>query len=136
MAIVGRARIEQQKKIQLANIETRRVENLKKLDEKYESWDKAAKTIGYIAIAFLSFLFGSIFGNDLIKIFVHFFNVLKEWWKVKRAKQDNDELESEQVRSEIDQNYSTKLDEDLERVYFELVKANAVKRNTNNEPSV
>ena len=69
---------------------------------------------------------------------VYFFNQLKEWWREKRAEnQKNEELTSEQERLEIDQDYSNKLDEDLERVYFELFKANAAnRRRNNNETSV
>ena len=68
LAAAGRARIEKQKEIDLAKIETRRIEALEKLNIKYEHWDKAAKSLGYIGIMSIVLLFGSIFGNDLIKL--------------------------------------------------------------------
>ena len=131
---MGRARIEQQKQVELANIQAEKEENLKKLNIQYETADKAKTSFGYIGIAFLTILFGSIFGNDLIKLLIYYFYGFREWRseneEQEKEKRKQDEVTSNDVRLEIDQYYASKLDEGWERVYFKLVKVNArIRRN-------
>ena len=129
---MGRARIEQQKQTQLANIETRRIENLKRLNIEHETKDKVAKSIGYIGIAFLVVLFGSIFLNDFIKLCIYYWNGLREWWREKKGHEEKKvEAATDHVRLEMDQEYSSELEEALERVYFKIVKVNRENRRIN-----
>ena len=78
-AAAGRARIEEQKEIELAKIGTRRIEALEKLNIKYKHWDKAAKSFCYIGITSIVLLFSIIFGNDLIKLVSFYFNKFKQY---------------------------------------------------------
>jgi hypothetical protein len=125
---LGRARIEQQKQIELAKIEAQRLENLKKLNIEYETKDKVAKSIGYIGIAFLTVLFGSIFGNDLIKLCIFYLNQLKEWCMMKKEMKKQ---EKEQTSLEINYVDNKHLEARLEKVYIKLLKANAINRSQN-----
>jgi len=63
----------------LASIQTQKEARLKKLDIEYETWDKAKSSFGYIGITFLVILFGSVFGNDLLKMCIYLFNELIIW---------------------------------------------------------
>jgi hypothetical protein len=129
----ARARIEEQKQTALANIKKNKDAALKQLDIQYATADKAKMSFGYIGIAFLTVLFGSVFGNDLVKIFAHYFNRLREWWRQRRNMNDQreierDEAEQEQVQLELDQEYADNLEESLARVYLRLVQASANNR--------
>ena len=130
LAAAGRARIEKQKEIDLAKIETRRIEALEKLNIKYEHWDKAAKTIGYIGITSLFLLFSIIFGNDLIKLISFYFNEFKQYLK-KRKETTKVEEEPKEENVRIQMEYSKKLGQNLEKVYFKLVKVNAINKRKN-----
>ena len=115
MGTIGRAKIEQQKQIELTNIQTQKEARLKQLDIEYETADKAKTSFGYIGITFLTVLFGSIFLNDFLKVCIHYFNHLREWWR----RNDNREVEDignhnqEQVQIEIEHNYGEELEEQL-----------------------
>ena len=126
---MGRARIEQQKQIELANIETKKQENIKKINIVYETRVKAAKTIGYIGVAFLVVLFGSIFLNDLIKLCIYLFNGMREWWREKKRHEENQNQinsgKEEHVQLEMDHVYGDDLEEKLEKVYFRLLEVNS-----------
>jgi len=119
----------------LANIRTRLEKRLKQLDVDYETWDKAKISFGYIGITFLVVLFCSIFGNDLRKLLIHYFNHLSEWWREKKEQEEEkrkqDEATCDEIKLEIDQSYAHELEESLERVYFELVKVTANNRKNN-----
>ena len=117
----------------MAKIETRRIEALEKLNIKYEHWDKAAKTIGYIGITSLFLLFSIIFGNDLIKLISFYFNEFKLYWKSRNetAKVKEEEAEAEEEDVRIQMEYSEKLEKNLEKVYFKLVKVNAINKRKN-----
>ena len=78
-------------------------------------------------------MFGSVFGNDLIKLFAHYFNRLRDWWRQRRNMNDQreierDEVEQEQVQLELEQEYADNLEQRLEQVYLRLVQANANNR--------
>ena len=129
----ARARIEEQKQEALTNIQKNKDASLKQLDIEYANWDKAKQSFGYIGIAFLTVLFGSVFGNDLIKLFAHYFNRLRDWWRQRRNMNDQremerDEVEQEQVQLELEQEYADNLEQRLEQVYLRLVQANANNR--------
>jgi len=101
--------------------------------------DKAS--FGFIGITFLSVLFGSIFLNDLIKVCYYYYNGLREWWREKKEQEEEekrkeDELKSNEVRLDmINQNYVDELEQDLESVYFKLVKVNARNRRNDKTPA-
>ena len=137
--MIGRARIEQQKKVELAKIQAKKESRLEQLDIDYETVDKIRKTFGYIGMAFLTILFGSIFGNDLIKVLVYYFNGLKEWWGEKKQQEEEElkqtEEKSNEKRLEINQTKYDDIDEDLERFYFKLVKLNAINRRNKEKSS-
>ena len=109
----------------MAKIEKRRIEALAKLDRDYYYWDKAAKSFGYIGISSLFLLFGVIFGNDCLKFILHYFNRLRICFK---RKKETKKLTKEEENVKIQMEYSEKLEEDLEKVYFKLVEINARKR--------
>ena len=68
MAINGRSSIAKKQQIELAAIETKRVEQLQKLGVKFAVADSAKSSLGYIGIISLSMLFGSFLMNDFIKV--------------------------------------------------------------------
>jgi hypothetical protein len=116
----------------LAKIETRRIEALEKLNIKYKNWDKAAKSFGYIGISSLVFLISIIFGNDLIKLISFYFSKLRQYLKKRKETTKQKEEKDEYVKIQME--YSEKLEQDLEKVYFKLVEVNAInkiKRNKN-----
>ena len=138
LAAAGRARILYQKEIELAKIEKRRIEALEKLNIKYEHWDKVAKSFGYIGLTSIVLLFGSIFGNDLIKLISFYFNEFKKYLKKRKetkeevkeeTKKKEEEEEEQNVRIQME--LSEKLEQDLEKVYFKLVKVNAINKRKN-----
>ena len=124
-----------QKEIELAKIEKRRIEALEKLNRDYYYWDKAAKAFGYIGISSLVLLFGSIFGNDLIKLISFYVNEFKQY--LKKRNETKEEVKEETKKKEeendvrIQMELSEKLEQDLEKVYFKLVKVNAINKRKN-----
>ncbi len=133
MAAAGRARIEQQKKTALENIEKNKEAALTALNIQYAIADKAKKSFGYIGITCLVVLFGSIFLNDFIKLCIYYFNGLREWWRMRRNIQEENENENqpEQVQIEIDPVYGDDLEDKLQRVYIKLLEVNTNRRNNN-----
>jgi len=120
----------------LKNIQTNKQAALKTLTIQYARADKAKTSFGYIGITFLSLLFGSIFLNDLLKTCLHYFGGSRErWWEKKRKQREEKEKEKRvstfspsEVTLEMDRVYLNELENDLERVYFKLVKVNATTR--------
>jgi hypothetical protein len=115
--------------VDLAKIEKRRVEVLQKLSNQYYYWDKAAKTIGFIGLGSIILLVVIIFGNDIVKLFYFYLNEWRQYWRKETKKQIEEEnlnkrKEEEEQNERIRIEYSDRLEEDLERVYFQLVKAN------------
>ena len=114
----------------MTNIQKNKEAALKQLDIQYASADKAKTSFGYIGITFLTVLFGSIFGNDLIKLYIYHFNHLRDCYRnwCERIKHEG-ELEEEENKKEIilemDQTFDDDLEEALEKVYFKLVRNNA-----------
>ena len=121
----------------MAKIEKRRIEALEKLNIKYAHWDKAAKSFGYIGITSIVLLFGSIFGNDLIKLISFYFNEFKQYLKKRKETKEEPKEETKKKKEEEEQNVriqmelSEKLEQDLEKVYFKLVKVNAINKRKN-----
>jgi hypothetical protein len=97
------------------------------LDIQYASADKAKKSFGYIGITFLAAIFGSIFGNDFIKLCIHFYNHLRDWWQRKQEIKEDRKSQDKQIKDEIvlelGQMYTDELEDSLEKVYFKLLKA-------------
>jgi hypothetical protein len=67
------------------------------------------------------------------KLFAHFFNRLREWWRQRRNMNDQRETEREevdqrQIQLELEQEYADNLEESLAQVYLRLVQANANNR--------
>ena len=111
----------------------KRQTTLKRLTLEYARADKAKTSFGYIGITFLILLFGSIFLNDLIKVCIYYCDGLRVYRKKKKVKKEverkQDQATCDEVRLDImDRYYADVLDEDLERVYFQLVKANTRNR--------
>jgi len=128
LTAASRARIQEQKQTALSIIQTNKQIRLKQLDIDYKSWDQAKTSFGYIGITFLTVLFGSIFANDLAKVFIHYFGHLRDWYTSRISiKIDEKKInETGDVIVEMSQAYDGDLlEERLERVYFSLVKTNA-----------
>jgi hypothetical protein len=119
----------------LANIQKNREEALKQLDIRYANWDKAKTSFGYIGCTCLAVLFGSIFANDIMKVFIHYFShlrhLLRRWWqRTNEPKESRENLEekNEEIVLELEQTYADDLEESIEKVYFKLVKANGMNK--------
>jgi len=110
----------------LTKIQKNKEEALKQLDIKYVNWDKAKKSFGFIGITFLAVLCGSIFGNDFMKLLIHYFGRLRDW---QRKKKNEEQIKAEETKNEtvleLEQIYEDKLEESLDKIYFKLVKAKA-----------
>jgi hypothetical protein len=120
----------------LANIQKNREAALKQLDTQYASADKAKTSFGYIGITFLSVLFGSIFGNDFIKLCIYYY---REWRQRRRNIYNNNNNQRDreevgnQIRIEMDRINLDDLEARLAMAYIKLKKANAIaKRNNQN----
>jgi hypothetical protein len=135
IAIIGRARIEQQKQTALTNIQKSKNATLKQLDIEYASADKAKTSFGYIGITFLGVLFGSIFGNDFIKLCIYYFRELRQRRRNiiihNNNQRDIDEEVEHQVQIEMDRIHLDDLEARLEMVYVKLKKANAIAKRNN-----
>jgi hypothetical protein len=120
----------------LTNIKKNKDAALKQLDIQYATADKAKTSFGYIGVTFLACLFGSVFANDFLKLFLHYFNRLRDWWRQRRNINQNnadqreqvEEEEENQVQLEIDRDYADDLEQKLEAFYFKLVETNANNR--------
>ena len=133
MATAGRALIKEQQKAALANIQKNKAAALKQLDIQYASADKAKQSFGFIGITFLAVLFGSIFLNDFIKFLVYIYNELLDSWCEEReheVRNNERKKQNEHVTIQIDQEKEDeKLADNLDNVYFKLVKAKAMRNN-------
>jgi hypothetical protein len=117
----------------LTNIQKNKDAVLKQLDIQYGNWDKAKTSFGYVGITFLTVLCGSVFANDLIKLFIHYYNHLRDWYRrwyqrKRHAEKYSEKLEGEtekEIILEMDQSYADDLGDALEKVYFKLVRNNA-----------
>ncbi len=137
LTVEGRARIEHQKQITLANIQKNKEAALTALNIQYANADKVKTSFGYIGITFLIVLFGSIFLNDFIKLCIYFWINWKEWWKGI----NNDQIqvntrvnnEAELVQLEMDHAYGELLEENLKRVYIRLLEINSNRKRISDE---
>jgi hypothetical protein len=75
----------------------------------------------------LASLFGSVFENDLIKLCIHYFGLLRNRRineeEIGRNKQAEEENKKEEFVLDMEEIASTDLEESLELVYFKLLKA-------------
>jgi hypothetical protein len=125
-----RDRIQEQTKTALTNIQKNKQIRLNQLDIDYKSWDKAKTSFGYIGITFFTCLFGSIFVNDLVKVFIHYFAHLRAWYRRSISKKKDEKIDETRVIVEMNQAYDDELiEERLEKVYFKLVEARAKRKN-------
>jgi hypothetical protein len=140
LAAAGRARIEEQKQTALTNIQKNRDAALKQLDIQYASADKAKQSFGFIGIAFLAALFGSVFLNDLFKLIIYYYLELKSYWRRKevenKSKLEKNTIDTSDVRIEMDNlnDANQELEEALEKVYIRLLTAK-IKRTTRRNKS-
>jgi hypothetical protein len=130
LATVGRALIKEQQQAALANIQKNKEAALNELDLKYASADKAKKSFGFIGIAFLAVLFGSVFLNDILKLFIYYCSELKIYWRRKKIEnklklENNTQDTTSDIRIEMDLSYvaNQELEEALEKVYIRLLTA-------------
>ena len=135
MATVGRALIKEQQQAALNKIQKNKEAALTELDIKYASADKAKKSFGFIGIAFLAALFGSVFLNDLIKVLIYYSLKLKTYWGLKKIdnkfKNENNTSDTSDVRIEMDNlnDANQELEEALEKVYIRLLTAKKKRAN-------
>ena len=118
----------------MTNIEKNREAALKQLDIHYASADKAKKSFGFIGIAFLAALFGSIFLNDFIKLLIYYCSEFKAYWRRKegenKSKLENNTSDTSDVRIEMDNlKANQELEEALEKVYIRLLRAKKKRAN-------
>ena len=131
--MIGRANIKAQASIQLANIETKRVTQLRLLNEKYSASDKAKTSMGYVAWITLILLYGAMFLNDGIKLLSHMLTLfqnhmnndyfMQEEYNLNYEKHNNEENdEQKHVSIQMEELfYSKHLERRLERVHVKLV---------------
>ena len=99
----------------IASIESRKHEQLKKLDVKFESADRAKKSFAYVAILSLALIFIVFFLNDLTRLRVR--HVKNSVQQVNLNRQSESELRY------VEADYSTLLRERLARAYVQLLQA-------------
>ena len=112
----------------MAKIETKRKEALAQLNIKYETADKAKTSFGYIGIIFLSSIWFLIILNDLMKLFHLCYEETKSLIKEKQQENDKNIEEQEQVKIQLEDEYSNDLGEKLDKIHLQLVKACAKRR--------
>jgi hypothetical protein len=129
LAIIGRALIEKDRLDKLATIEVKRKEALARLNIKYASADKVKTSFGYIGIISLSTIWFGIILNDLVKLLNCCYEETIELLKERRQRK---EKEIEQVKIELEEeenrDYYLDLEEKLEKIHFQLVKACAARK--------
>jgi hypothetical protein len=130
--LVGRARIEKKRVEQIAEIEVRRKEALATLNKKYESADKVKHSFGYIGIISLCLLWTMFILNDLGKLLVLCYEETKDLLKERRQIKDKKQNEIDQVKIELEQEedgeYLQNLEEKLDKVHLQLIKACAARK--------
>ena len=124
-AIEGRNKIAKSQQEKLAQIEMRKKEALAKLNVKYATADKVKTIFGYIGIICLCLLWSGIILNDLVKLVIFLYKEMIDFLREKQeAKEKENEEESENVTIQLeDEEYSRKLEEKLDKVHMQLVKA-------------
>jgi len=129
LAIIGRAKIEKAKQEQLAKIEIKRREAIAKLNVKYAAADKVKTSFGYIGIISLSLLYGTIILNDFFKFLQICHEIIKDYRKQRREQKEKEKIKREEIIIEMEEKvYSQDLEEKLEQIHLQLIKACA-KRN-------
>ena len=131
MAIAGRAKIEQSRQQQLSNIEDKRKTALAHLNIQYAFADKVKTSFGYIGIISLCLLWSSFILNDLTLFLRLCYELAKDLLKERREqnlkekrKRDEREREIKQVKIQIEEDlYSQELEEKLDQIHWQLVKA-------------
>jgi hypothetical protein len=135
LAIVGRAGIAKRQQEQLAKIEAKRKAALAKLDKDYELADKVKTSFGIISIIYLSFIWFLIILNDLMKLFNLCYEETKSLLKEKQ--QENQRIIEEQVKIQLEEEeneeYSNNLEQKLDKIHMQLLKACAKRRACENK---
>ena len=115
---------------QLTIIETKRKEAIDQLNIKYETADKVKKSFGYIGIIFLSSIWFLIILNDLMKLFHLCYEETKSLLREKQ--QENNKIKEEQVKIQLEEEeneeYSNDLEEKLDKIHLQLLKACAKRK--------
>jgi hypothetical protein len=130
LATAVRLRLEQSRLEQLDKIETNRKESLEKQNIKYALADKVKTSFGYIGITFLCVLWGAIILNDLAKLFNLFYEETKDLLKARRTKKEikrRKKLEQDKNDLEMNDMHFQDLEEKLEIIHLQLVKACAAR---------
>ncbi len=117
---------------QLTIIETKRKEAIDQLNIKYETADKVKKSFGYIGIIFLSSIWFLIILNDLMKLFHLCFEETKSLLREKQQENMKIKEEQKQVKIQLEEEenerYSNDLEEKLDKIHLQLLKACAKRR--------
>jgi len=117
---------------QITKIEENRKAALANLNIKYSLADKVKTSFGYIGITFLSVSWSLFILNDLAKLFNECYKETRDLLKERRENRKNKlrENEIEQVKIELEQDESDALDleEKLDKIHLQLVKACAARR--------
>ncbi len=128
--MVGRAKIEKGRLEQMAKIEENRKAALAGLNIKYASADKAKTSLGFICITFLGVLWGAIILNDLAKLLHLCFEETKEFLEERRERREQEKNDQVSIQLEAKENEisSQDLEEKLEKIHLQLVKACVARR--------
>jgi hypothetical protein len=111
---------------QLTKIETKRKEALARLNIKYELDDIVKISLGYLGIIYLCSIWFLIIGNDLMKLFHLCYEETKSLRKEKQ--QENQRIKEEQAKIQLEEDGNDDLEEKLDIIYLQLVKACAKRR--------
>ena len=133
MEAIAKDIIEKRRVEEIANIENKRKNALKKLETKYKTADQIKISFGYIGIASLIILFGTIILNDMAKLLNTVSQRYLENKEDLRVKEERRKWRKRktQVQIEIDENYSNDLSQKLETFYEKLIKSVALNRSRN-----
>jgi hypothetical protein len=127
LAIEGRALIEKNRQVQIAKIEENRKSALALLNVQYAIADKVKTSFGIIGILINVITWGFIITNDLIKLLKLCYEETKEFLNEKQKEKEKiNRYKCEQVEIQLEEDdevFSKELEEKLEKIYFELVKA-------------
>jgi len=131
VALEGRTRIEKERIEQIAKIEANRKEALSRLNLQYAIADKVKTSFGIIGTLFILITWCCIILNDMVKLFSFLFEETKIYLVERRKldeKQKREVLANQQVEIQLDERYNQKLEEKLEQIHLQLVKACAAAR--------
>jgi hypothetical protein len=131
LAIIGRALIEKSRLDKLSTIEAKRQEALASLNIKYASADKVKTSFGYIGVISLSAIWFGIILNDLAKLLNCCYEETIELLEERRQRKEKERKYVNQVIIQIEEknvDHNLDLEEKLEEIHFQLVKACAARK--------